>query len=154
MKLKDATEKALRFYFNQMQETAFANPILKSEGIQSAILTGKFSKAFKFTEHWLISICLTVSPTDDNSSHFWATSLALTSISSGKPKSRFLWTGKEIKIAKDVLKLALEDVGLVNEGETNSITFHGYRVALHAHKNLSDFERSEILKQGVINAKP
>lgn len=126
-----------------MQETAFANPIRKSEQIFSQIGEGKFNKLLPYTNHWFASVCLTISPEDDNQNHFWAASLAYISKATGKAKSRLLWSKKETMIAKDILNFLLEEVGLVDEesGETNPVRIFGKKIALHAHKNLSEIEK-------------
>lgn len=140
-------KKQLREIFDVMQETAFAHPIRKSEEILSEITTGKFSQPLPLSEQWFVSVCLTICPEDDNQKHFWAASLAYISKLTGKPKSRLLWTNKETELAKEVLHFLMQDVGLVDEediGEVNPVRIFGKKVALHAHKNLSSFEKETL----------
>lgn len=134
--------KHLEPIFDQMQEIAFENPILKSGQMGEAILTGKFNQIISISNLQFLSVCVTVSPTDDDKTHFWAASVSFVLKHSGKPKTCFLWTAREKAVAEEVLKLALKEVGL--DAEKGTIKLFTKKVAMHAHKDLSAFERETI----------
>jgi hypothetical protein len=139
--LTDEFKKHIAPLIESQQETAFSDPIKTASEIESALSSGRFNKTVNVARHWMLSVTLTVSPSDDDSEYFWHCSVAYINRQSGKPLPTWAYTAKDTAVSTAVIREYLGDVG---EPGGRGINFKTVKIARHGYKHLNEFEKEHV----------
>lgn len=149
--LKEEFKTQIKPLVDSMQEVAFTCPILTAKEIDAEMAGGKFNRRIGLTPMWFISITLSISPTDDDTSHFWHCSVAFINNQNGKPMPAWAWSAKYNGIATDLIRHFLREVG--DDDIEGHIDLKTKKIARHGYKQLSEFEIEHVQESAEIREK-